>query len=60
MLAFPIARLQSHPSITRVIRSTAMVLEMLVDVSYAALQAQGIVNVALHQVYSLGIVFIFS
>jgi hypothetical protein len=32
----------------------------LVDVSYAAPQAHGIVNVALHQEYSLGIAFIFS
>jgi hypothetical protein len=34
--------------------------EMLVDVSYAAPQVHGIVNVALHREYSLGIVFIFS
>jgi hypothetical protein len=34
--------------------------EMLVDVSYAALQVHRIVNVALHREYSLGIVFIFS
>jgi hypothetical protein len=33
---------------------------MLVDVSYGAPQAHGIVNVALHQEYSLGIIFIFS
>jgi hypothetical protein len=33
---------------------------MLVDVSYAAPQAHGIVNVALHQEYSAGIIFIFS
>jgi hypothetical protein len=32
----------------------------VVDVSYAALQAHGIVNVALHVEYSIGIVFIFS
>jgi hypothetical protein len=31
-----------------------------VDVSYAAPQALGIVNVALHREYSPGIVFIFS
>jgi hypothetical protein len=31
-----------------------------VDVSYATLQVHGIVNVALHREYSLGIVFIFS
>jgi hypothetical protein len=37
-----------------------MVSEMLVDVSYAAPQAHGIVNVALPREYSLGIVFIFS
>jgi hypothetical protein len=36
-----------------------MVPEMLDDVSYAALQTHGIVNVALHRVYSPGIVFIF-
>jgi hypothetical protein len=36
-----------------------MAPEMLVDVSYAAPQEHGIVNVALHQEYSLGIVFIF-
>jgi hypothetical protein len=40
--------------------SPATMLEMLVDVSYAAPQAHGIVNVALHREYSLGIVFIFS
>jgi hypothetical protein len=34
--------------------------KMLVDVSYAAPQAHGIVNVALHQEYSPGIVFILS
>jgi hypothetical protein len=32
---------------------------MLGDVSYKALQPHGIVNVALHQEYSLGIIFIF-
>jgi hypothetical protein len=32
---------------------------MLVDVSYAAPQAHGIVNVALNWEYPLGIVFIF-
>jgi hypothetical protein len=31
-----------------------------VDVSYVAPQTHGIVNVALHPEYSLGIVFIFS
>jgi hypothetical protein len=31
-----------------------------VDIWYAAPQAHGIVNVALHREYSLGIVFIFS
>jgi hypothetical protein len=31
-----------------------------VDVSYAAPQAHGIVNVALHWEYSPGIIFIFS
>jgi hypothetical protein len=36
-----------------------MVLEMLVDVSYAAPQVHGIVNVALHREYSPGIIFIF-
>jgi hypothetical protein len=33
--------------------------EMLIDVSYAALQMHGIANIALHREYSLGIVFIF-
>jgi hypothetical protein len=33
---------------------------MLVDVSYAAPQVYGIVNVALHWEYSPGIVFTFS
>jgi hypothetical protein len=33
---------------------------IIVDISYAALQAHEIVNVALHQEYSPGIVFIFS
>jgi hypothetical protein len=37
-----------------------MAPKMLVDVSYAALQAHRIINVALHREYSLGIVFIFS
>jgi hypothetical protein len=32
---------------------------MLVDISYVAPQAHGIVNVALHQEYSPVIVFIF-
>jgi hypothetical protein len=36
-----------------------MVPEMLVDVSYAAPQAHGIITVALHLEYSLGILFIF-
>jgi hypothetical protein len=40
--------------------SPAMTLEMLVDVLYAALQTHRIVNVALHQEYSPGIIFIFS
>jgi hypothetical protein len=37
-----------------------MAPEMLVDNSYTAPQAHGIVNVALHQDYPPGIVFIFS
>jgi hypothetical protein len=37
-----------------------MMPEMLLDVSYAAMQAHGIVSVALHREYSLGIVFIIS
>jgi hypothetical protein len=37
-----------------------MVLEMLVDVLYAAPQADKIVNIALHQEYSPGIIFNFS
>jgi hypothetical protein len=37
-----------------------MAPEMLVDDSYAAPQAHRIVNVKLHQEYSLGIIFIFS
>jgi hypothetical protein len=37
-----------------------MAPEMLVDVSYAALQEHVIVSVALHWEYSPGIVFIFS
>jgi hypothetical protein len=36
-----------------------MALEMLVDISYAALQKHRIVNVALHRVYSPDILFIF-
>jgi hypothetical protein len=31
-----------------------------IDVSYAAPQAHGIINVALHREYFLGIIFIFS
>jgi hypothetical protein len=34
--------------------------EMFVDVSYAAPQVHGIVNVALHWEYSPDIIFIFS
>jgi hypothetical protein len=37
-----------------------MAPKMLVDVSYAAPQAHGIVIVALHWEYSPGIIFIFS
>jgi hypothetical protein len=33
---------------------------IIVDVSYAAPQVHRIVNVALHQEYYLGIIFIFS
>jgi hypothetical protein len=40
--------------------SLVMVPQMLVHVSYAALQVHGIVNVALHWEYSPGIIFIFS
>jgi hypothetical protein len=36
-----------------------MAPEMLLDISYAAPQAHGIINVALHREYSLGIAFIF-
>jgi hypothetical protein len=32
--------------------------EILIDVSYAAPQAHEIINVTLHQEYSLGIVFV--
>jgi hypothetical protein len=34
--------------------------EILVDVSYVASQVHGIVIVAFHRDYSLGIIFIFS
>jgi hypothetical protein len=37
-----------------------MMIEMLVDVSYAAAQAHVIVNAAFHREYSPGIIFIFS
>jgi hypothetical protein len=37
-----------------------MAPEKLVDVSYVAPQAHGIVKVALHREYPSGIVFIFS
>jgi hypothetical protein len=37
-----------------------MAAEMLVDVSYVALQVHEIVNVALHREYPSGIIFIFS
>jgi hypothetical protein len=36
-----------------------MAPEMLIDVSYVARQVYEIVNVALHQEYSSGIIFIF-
>jgi hypothetical protein len=36
-----------------------MAPEMLVDISYVAPQAHGIVNVALHREYSPSIIFIF-
>jgi hypothetical protein len=32
----------------------------IIDISYAALQAHEIINVALHREYSPGIIFIFS
>jgi hypothetical protein len=35
-------------------------LLVAIDISYVALQADGIVNVALHRQYSPGIIFIFS
>jgi hypothetical protein len=35
-------------------------VKAVVDVSYAAPQAHGIVNVSLHREYPLGIIFIFS
>jgi hypothetical protein len=38
--------------------SLEMALEMLVDVSYATSQVHRIINVVLHQEYSLGIIFI--
>jgi hypothetical protein len=37
-----------------------LLMETVVDVSYAALQVHGIINVPLHRVYSPSIVFIFS
>jgi hypothetical protein len=37
-----------------------MMLELLVDVSYAAPQSHRIINVAPHRQYPSGIVFIFS
>jgi hypothetical protein len=37
-----------------------MAPKMLIDVSYVAPQAHGVVNVVLHREYSPGIVFIFS
>jgi hypothetical protein len=40
-------------------RIKPQLISCIVDVSYAAPQAHGIVNVALHREYSLGIVFIF-
>jgi hypothetical protein len=43
-----------EPGVTR-----SVLAWVLVDILYAALEAQGIVNVALHQEYSLGIIFIF-
>jgi hypothetical protein len=49
-----------HSDNWEVCHEEVIVLEMLVDVSYAAPQAHKIVNVALHREYSLGIVFIFS
>jgi hypothetical protein len=40
--------------------SSMSFIDLPVDVSYAAPQAHRIVNVALHWVYSPGIIFIFS
>jgi hypothetical protein len=44
------------------LKSTADVIvdDVVVDVSYVALQAHGIVNVALHRGYSPCVIFIFS
>jgi hypothetical protein len=41
-------------------RSMHEYTKAFIDVSYAALQAYGIVNVALHQEYSPGVIFILS
>jgi hypothetical protein len=38
----------------------SLLLGPIIDISYAAPQAHRIVKVALHRVYSLGIIFIFS
>jgi hypothetical protein len=35
-------------------------IDLIVDASYTAPQAHGIVNVALHREYPVGIIFIFS
>jgi hypothetical protein len=48
------------PCIVAVPGEWSTVLAMHVDVSYAAPQAPGIVNVALHREYSPAIIFIFS
>jgi hypothetical protein len=44
--------------LTRTASSLATAPEMLVDVSYVALQAHGIINVALHWEYSPSTVFV--
>jgi hypothetical protein len=60
-ISFFILHSTCNNSIRQHVPSTlATVPEMLIDISYAAPQAHGIVNVALQREYYPGIIFIFS
>jgi hypothetical protein len=58
VIAVLVVATKVHPLV--VVANEFVVVVVTVDISYAAPQAHIIVNVALHRVYSPGIIFIFS